>query len=76
VEELIRGDPLREFGKTLRVGSIAYVVQRCANSHGRFLELSEYGYRREAYRGFLFFFFFFGGRALTIFDSLRRHGLN
>jgi hypothetical protein len=23
-----------------------------------------------------FFFFFFGGRALKIFDSLRRHGLN
>jgi hypothetical protein len=42
VEELIRREKLREFYRTLGVGSIVYVVQKCADSHGRFLELSEY----------------------------------
>lgn len=43
VEELIRGTKLREFNRLVRCGSTIYVALRCANDHGRFLELSKYG---------------------------------
>lgn len=41
-EDYIRGENLREFYRTLRVGSTAHIVQTRANSHERFLEVSEY----------------------------------
>lgn len=43
VEEFIRGVNLRDFFGTFRVGNIEHVAQRRVNSHGRFLELLEYG---------------------------------
>jgi hypothetical protein len=34
---------LRDFYRTVRVGSRAYFVQRCMNSHGWYMALAEYG---------------------------------
>lgn len=42
VEAFICGGGLREFVKFWRVGSIAYIAQRCSHWHGRFLGLIEY----------------------------------
>lgn len=43
VEVVLKGDNLREFYRTLRVGSRAYITQRCVNSHGQYMVLAEYG---------------------------------
>jgi hypothetical protein len=37
VEMLVRGEGLKELFKSSRVGSKAFVAQRCSNSRGRFL---------------------------------------
>jgi hypothetical protein len=49
VEEMIKGENLREFCKTLTVGSRAYVAWSCANGHGRYLAVVEYGGGRRAF---------------------------
>jgi len=43
VEEMLKGENLREFYWTLRVGSRAYIALRYVNSNGRYLALVEYG---------------------------------
>lgn len=43
MEELIKGEKLRDFYKSFRSGDIVYIAQRRVNSHEKFLELSEYG---------------------------------
>jgi hypothetical protein len=85
-EDLIRGENLREFYRTLRVGSTAYIVQRRANSHERFLEVSEY--RTGGLRSFIIIpegregngpgncvvqFFFFFIRAISLKNAKRNH---
>jgi len=44
MEELKQGGEIRDFCRTYRVGSTAFILQRRGNDHGRFLELSEYAY--------------------------------
>lgn len=44
MEELKQGGEIRDFCRTFRVGSTVFILQRRGNVHGRFLELSEYGY--------------------------------
>jgi len=44
MEELKQGGEIRDFCRTFRVGSMVFILQRRGNVHGRFLELSEYGY--------------------------------
>jgi hypothetical protein len=41
--EVLKGENLREFYWFLRVGSRAYIAQRCPNSHGWYMALAEYG---------------------------------
>lgn len=48
VEEMIKGENLREF-IGLMVGSRAYVAQSCANGHGRYLAVVEYGGGRRGF---------------------------
>jgi hypothetical protein len=43
VEELIRGDEIRDFCWTFRMGDSVHIAHRRVNSHGRFLEVVEYG---------------------------------
>jgi hypothetical protein len=43
VEEMLKGENLREFYWTLRVGSRAYIALRYVNSNGRYLASVEYG---------------------------------
>lgn len=43
VEELIRGDEIRSFYKTFRMGNLVHIANHRVNSDGRFLEVSEYG---------------------------------
>jgi hypothetical protein len=43
VEEYIREENLSDFYKLFRYGDVVYIAHRHANSHGRFLELLEYG---------------------------------
>jgi hypothetical protein len=40
----MEGGEIRDFCRTFRVGSMVHILQRRGNAHGRFLELSEYGY--------------------------------
>jgi hypothetical protein len=47
MEELIKGEDIRDFCRTFRVGNMAYVMQRPENIHRRFLEVSEYGGGRQ-----------------------------
>lgn len=51
MEELIRGEKLRDFYRSFRSGDVVYIAQRCVNSYGSFLELSEYGV--EGWRSFI-----------------------
>jgi hypothetical protein len=44
MEELKQSGEIRDFCRTFRVGSTVLILQRRGNAHGRFLELSEYGY--------------------------------
>jgi len=44
MEELKQGGEIRDFCRTFRVGSTVFILQRRGNVHGKFLELSEYGY--------------------------------
>jgi hypothetical protein len=43
MEKLRQGGEMREFCRTFRVGSTVHILQRRGNTHGRFLEFSEYG---------------------------------
>lgn len=51
VKALIRGGGLREFVKSWKVGSTAYIAQRCSNRHGRYLVLAKYSSGGQ--RGFI-----------------------
>lgn len=43
MEELIRGDQKWDFCRTFRAGNTVHVPQWRVNSHGRFMEILEYG---------------------------------
>lgn len=47
MEDLTKGDELREFCRTFQIGSTAYIVQRQENNHRRFMDLSKYGGERR-----------------------------
>lgn len=64
VEELIRGDHKRDFCRTFRMGNTVHVAQWRVNSHGRFLEVSEYGAK-----GWQSFFIILEGRARSVWVS-------
>lgn len=43
VEELVRGEKLRDFYRTFSSRDLVYIAQRRANGYNRFLESLEYG---------------------------------
>lgn len=43
VEAMVNGESLKEFVRSSRVGSKAYIAQRYSNSHGWYLALAKYG---------------------------------
>lgn len=49
VEELIREENLSDFYRSSRSRDVVYVAHRCANSHGRVLELLEYGVGQQSF---------------------------
>jgi hypothetical protein len=63
VAELIR-DHKRDFCRTFRMGNTVHVAQWRVNSHGRFLEVSEYG--AEGWQSFIIIL---EGRARSVWGS-------
>lgn len=51
VDTLVQGEGSKEFIKSSRVGSKAFLAQKCSNSHGMFLPLVEY--KECGWRGFI-----------------------
>ncbi|GLT67661.1 hypothetical protein SLA2020_399530 [Shorea laevis] len=51
VDTLVQGEGSKEFIKSSRVGSKAFLTQKCSNSHGMFLPLAEY--KECGWRGFI-----------------------
>lgn len=47
MEALVQGEESTEFVKFTRVGSKAFIAQRCSNRYGRYLAMTEYGVAAE-----------------------------